>query len=202
MIDEIVLATRNKHKISEIKEILKGIPVKISSLDTYPEVPEVVEDGETLDENAVKKAREVSLFLSKWSLADDTGLEVEFLNGEPGVFSARWAGPGCTYEDNNNKLLKLMKNVPAGRRKAIFRTVIALSDPKGNFMYVEGRIDGAVTEKLSGKNGFGYDPVFFVPELNKTLAEMSTEEKNSVSHRSRALEKAKALILEKINSKS
>lgn len=198
---EIVLATRNKHKVEEIKHILKGIPVKVSSLDEYPGTPEVIEDGETLDDNAAKKAREVALHLKKWTLADDTGLEVEFLNGEPGVYSARWAGPGCTYEDNNKKLHTLMKNVSKEKRKAAFRCVIALSDPEGNFQCVEGRIDGLIAENISGENGFGYDPMFLVPELGKTFAELGWEEKNSLSHRYRALSKMKILIVDLLGKK-
>ena len=202
MIDEIVLATRNKHKVAEIKHILQGIPVKISSVDDYPGTPEVIEDGETLDENAAKKAREVALHLKKWALADDTGLEVAFLNNEPGVYSARWAGEGCTYADNNKKLLNLLKNVSKEKRKAAFRCVIALSDPEGNFQCVEGRIDGEIAEELSGKNGFGYDPMFLVPKLSKTFAELDWEEKNNISHRSRALNKMKAKIEQLVSSKS
>lgn len=194
MTEEIVLATRNKHKISEIRDILKGLDVKITSLAEYPDMPEVVEDGDTLEHNASKKAREIALHLGKWALADDTGLEVAYLNGEPGVYSARWAGPGCNYLDNNRKMLEKMKGVPAGKRHAEFRTVIALSDPSGKVSTVDGSISGVIAEKMAGTNGFGYDPVFIEPASGKTFAEMTASEKNAVSHRAKALVKARELI--------
>lgn len=194
MTEEIVLATRNKHKISEIKDILKGLDVRITSLAEYPDMPEVVEDGDTLEHNAAKKAREIALHLGKWALADDTGLEVAYLNGEPGVYSARWAGPGCNYLDNNKKMLEKMKGVPAGKRQAEFRTVIALSDPSGKVSTVDGSISGVIAEKMAGTNGFGYDPVFIEPASGKTFAEMTASEKNAVSHRAKALVKTRELI--------
>lgn len=191
---ELVLATGNKHKVIEIKDILKNLPVKILSLTDFRRTPKVVEDGETLKENAAKKAREVAVYLKKWSLADDSGLEVEYLAHAPGVYSARFAGPGCTYLDNNKKLLKLMKGVPARNRKAKFRCVIALSDPKGNVQTVEGNIDGIIDGRMKGKNGFGYDPVFYISKYRKTFAQMSSDLKNKISHRSKALQKSKSLI--------
>ncbi len=192
--NEIVLATRNKHKVQEIRDILRGIPVRVLSLDSFPGVPDVTEDGATLEENAVKKATTVARHLKKWTLADDTGLEVERLGGEPGVFSARWAGPGCTYEDNNRKLLERLEGVPERDRAARFRCVIALADPAGKVWSVEGKVDGTITEHPRGDHGFGYDPVFLVPALRKTFAELGSGTKNSISHRACALNKAKQLI--------
>ena len=149
-------------------------------------LPEVVEDRPTLEGNAEKKAVETALASGAWALADDTGLEVEALGGAPGVISARWAGPGCTYADNCAKLLRELKGVPAPKRGAAFRTVMALSDPSGRAERVEGRLDGAIAEKESGSGGFCYDPLFLLPD-GRTLAELGPDEKNGVSHRGRAL---------------
>jgi XTP/dITP diphosphohydrolase len=131
-IDEIILATGNKHKVFEIKDILKDLGIAVKPMIEFDKYPEVVEDGNTLEENAVKKAAEVAKFFNKWALADDTGLEVAYLNGAPGVYSSRYAGEDCSYDDNNQKLLKALSGVPSEERKAKFRCVIALSDPKGN----------------------------------------------------------------------
>jgi XTP/dITP diphosphohydrolase len=191
---EIVLATRNKHKVEEIANILKGCPVKILSLDNFKDVPDVIEDKPTLKGNAVKKAKSVAICLKKWALADDTGLEVEYLKGEPGVYSARFAGPGCTYDDNNRKLLGLLKGVPKSKRRAQFRCVIALSDAKGRTKTVEGNICGYICRKAKGKKGFGYDPIFFVPGYKKTFAQLRMRDKNKISHRGKALNKARELI--------
>lgn len=196
---EIVLATGNKHKVKEIKDILKEMPLKVLSIADFKNVPEVVEDGATLEDNAVKKAKTAALFLKKWVLSDDTGLEVEYLNGEPGVYSARWAGPGCSYEDNNKKLLNMLKDVPEKKRKACFKCVIAISDPEGRVITAEGKIDGIISTEISGTNGFGYDPLFFVPSQKKTFAELSSEVKNKISHRANALIEAKKIILKLIN---
>jgi len=195
---EIVLATRNKHKVSEISKILKGAGVKIIPLYAFKDAPEVEEDATTLLGNASKKARTIALYLKKWALADDTGLEVERLGGEPGVFSARWAGPGCSYADNNRKLLERLKGVPPSGRGAAFRCVIALSSPTGKVSAVEGKISGLIAGTQRGKKGFGYDPLFLVPGRGKTFAQLSAEVKNKISHRARALNKAKKLIEQKI----
>ncbi len=195
---EIVLATNNKHKIKEISDILKDFPVKIIPLSKFKDIPEVIEDGKTLEENAEKKARTIALKTKKWSLADDSGLEVNFLNSEPGVYSARWAGEHCSYEDNNKKLLNHLNGVPKSKRKAKFRTVIALADPRGRTSTVEGSIYGFITEIMLGSNGFGYDPLFLPSGHNKTLAQLSSEKKNKISHRAIALRKAKKLIESKL----
>ena len=191
---ELVLSTRNKHKIAEITDILKDFPVKVVSLENFKNVPRIIEDGKNLEENAIKKASVVAKRLKKWVLADDTGLEVDYLDGRPGVYSARWAGPGCSYADNNRKLLKLLRAVPKNKRKAKFRCVIALSDPEGSTKTVEGMILGYIAKKVKGENGFGYDPVFVVPKYKKSFSELSTAVKNKISHRSKALQKAKKLI--------
>lgn len=195
---ELILATGNVHKVEEISAILKGLPVTILSLAELPKPPKVVEDGDTLEENAVKKARTVALRYGKWALADDTGLFVDFLDGEPGVYSARWAGPGCTYADNNRKLLKELQGAPRSKRTASFRCVIALASPAGRTWTVEGSIKGIIDEKIKGSLGFGYDPLFYVPRCRKTFAELSSKIKNTISHRALALKKARKLISQKL----
>ena len=190
----LVLATGNRHKAEEIRALLEDLPLRILTLEDFPDFPGVEEDGETCQANALKKAHETALFTGRWTLADDTGLEIEVLGGRPGVFAARYAGEHATYEENCRKLLGEMKAIPAEKRMARFLTVMALSDPKGNTELVQGMLEGTITEKFYGNQGFGYDPVFFVPETGKTLAEMTLKEKNQISHRARALQKAKELL--------
>jgi len=177
----LVLGTGNRHKVQEIRAFLADLPLEIKTLEDFPDCPEVVEDGETCQANAIKKAREMAAFTHHWTLADDTGLEVEALGGRPGVFAARYAGENATYADNCQKLLKDMQGVPAGKRAARFLTVLALSNPEGTVDVVEGILEGTITETFYGSQGFGYDPVFSVPGLGKTLAEISLAEKNSSS---------------------
>ncbi len=198
---KLVIATRNKDKFKEIKEILKGIPeeIEIVSLFDFPNFPKIVEDGKTLEENAIKKAKTAQELLKLPTIGEDTGLEVEYLNGAPGVYSARFAGPGCSYSDNNEKLLSLLEGVPFEKRKAKFRCVVCFSQPSGEIKIVEGAIDGFISTEPKGTNGFGYDPVFFVPEYKKTFAELPSEIKNKISHRAKAFQKAKEILLEFIN---
>lgn len=191
----VVLATRNQHKIKEILAIFSDTPIKFVTLDEFPGAPEVVEDGKTCEENARKKAYQIAKFTKTIALADDSGLEVDFLDGAPGVISARFAGANCSFTDNNNKLLKLLKGVPTEHRKACFRSVIALAVPKGATRTVEGRLDGYITDRIRGDEGFGYDPVFLVPEHGKTLAEMGPTMKNSLSHRYKALQAIRPVLL-------
>jgi len=191
---EIVLATRNKNKVKEIKKILNGINASLLSLDDFPGCPEVVEDGETLEANAKKKALVVSQYTKKLSLAEDTGLEVEALGGAPGIHSARFAGDNCTYEDNNKKLLKVMEKLSLGERRAKFRCVAALAKPDGEVVTCEGVCEGIIDFEMKGESGFGYDPLFLLPEYGKTFAEIGEEMKNKISHRARALAKIKKII--------
>lgn len=181
-----MLATRNAHKADEIARLLSGTGVEVTTMAAFPGVPETVEDRPDLEGNAEKKAVEAARAVGAWALADDTGLEVEALGGAPGVISARWAGPGCSYADNCAKLLKELASVPAARRGARFRTVMALSSPEGRTESVEGRLDGAIAPAPRGDGGFGYDPLFVLPD-GRTLAELGMEEKNALSHRGRAL---------------
>ena len=190
----IILATRNQHKTKEIKKILADPQIEILTLKDFPDVSEVEETGKTLEENAILKAVVVYNATGIPALADDSGLEVDILDGAPGVMSARFAGPGCSYEDNNLKLLGLLKGIPEERRGASFRCVVALALSSDDIRVVEGRVRGFITHKEIGENGFGYDPVFFYPELDKTFAKLKPEEKNRISHRGIAFRKAIELI--------
>jgi len=192
---KVVLATRNQGKIKEIMAIFNDVPIEFLTLDSFPGSPDVVEDAQTLEGNAQKKAYEIAVFTQNIALADDSGLEVEFLDGMPGVISARYAGKGCTYSDNNQKLLNALKGVPTEHRKARFRSIIALAVPGGATMTVEGRLDGYITDRPRGTEGFGYDPVFLVPEVGKTLAEIGPTQKNGLSHRYKALQAIRPTLL-------
>jgi len=188
----LVLATRNWDKVREMREVLAGCGWEILSLEDFPEAPEVVEDGATVAANAIKKAVTIARHTGLVALADDTALEVDALGGAPGVCSSRYAGPGATYADNVRKLLRDLDGVPEERRTARFRCVIAIAAERVET--VEGVCEGLITAAPRGTNGFGYDPVFLVPSMGKTFAEMSSEQKHSVSHRGQALRKAKELL--------
>jgi len=181
----IVIATRNKGKTAEIREMLKGFPVNIKNLDDFGPIPEIEEDGDTFDENAYKKASVTARILGIPALADDSGLLVESLDGAPGVHSARYAGEKATDKQRGEKLLGEMKGKT--NRKAAFECVISIAVPSGPALTYEARCEGLITEEPAGQNGFGYDPVFFFPELNKTFAELTRTEKSRVSHRGKAL---------------
>ncbi len=204
---EILLATRNKDKAKEIAALFSGLDVELSTLDDFPDAPVTVEDGETLEANALKKAREIRDLTGHTALADDTGLEVDALGGAPGVFAARYAGEGASYADNCRKLLREMTDVPHGQRQARFRTVMALAlSPadtarlalffarhpearrKGSVdcLVAEGMLPGEIAAGERGASGFGYDPVFIDAATGRTLAEMTPAEKNATSHRYRA----------------
>lgn len=189
-----MLATRNPDKGGELAALLKDLGIRIRTLAEFPDAPEVVEDGDTCEANAVKKAVTIARHTKLSAAADDTGLMVEALGGRPGVHAARYAGDGATYGDNYRKLLHELAGVPREQRGARFVTVAALADPSGKVEVVEGVLDGQITEAPAGTKGFGYDPVFFVPELGKTLAQLMPEEKNRISHRGRAFAKLKELL--------
>ena len=187
---EIVLATRNKKKIEEIKRIAVDLPITILSLDNFPNCHETVEDRDTFEENAVKKAVEVCQCTGKPALADDSGLEVDALNGAPGVYSARYAGgTGGNDIRNYEKLLAELKDVPDAKRGAQFVCCIALSFPDGTVKTFFGYTKGCIGRVPRGKTGFGYDPVFIPENHKRTFAEMTGSEKDSLSHRGKALEK-------------
>ena len=181
----IVLATRNKGKIKEFQEILKDYPVDLKSLADFGPIPEAVEDGETFDDNAYKKALFTAKILGLPAISDDSGLTVEVLDGRPGVYSARYAGENATDQDNIAKLLKEMEGVT--NRKAAFECVISIAVPAGPSLTYEGRCEGEISTEPQGEGGFGYDPVFYYPGFGKTFAQATMAEKNKISHRGKAL---------------
>lgn len=195
-LQEIVVATQNVGKIKEISRAMEHLPVKIIPLSDCGSFPEPVEDGATFAENAMIKARYYASLTGKPCLADDSGLEVDVLGKAPGVYSARYAGEGATDEDNNRKLLQALEGVPATERLGRFRCVLALFDLQGVVLTATGVCEGVILLQAEGDQGFGYDSLFFVPALNKTLAQVTVEEKNSISHRGQALKKLAAKIRE------
>ena len=196
MIRELVLATRNQHKVEELVALLGDLGVTIRTLDEFPDAPDVVEDGDTCEANAVKKARAIAEFTGLPAVADDTGLEVDALGGRPGVYAARYAGEDATYEDNCRKLLQDLMGVPREQRTARFLTIAAIALPSDGIRVAQGTLEGAIAEEASGTLGFGYDPVFLIPELGKTLAQLSADQKNRISHRAKAFTQAKGLLQE------
>jgi XTP/dITP diphosphohydrolase len=190
---KIVLGTKNRGKLRELKSLLRGAKVRVLSLKNFPACRDVHENGRTFESNARKKAAFYSRHTKLPALADDSGLMVHPLNGKPGVYSARFAGSGCTYADNNRKLLRLLKGKK--NRRAKFVSVIAVYD-KGKFIQaVKGECRGRIAFEEKGKNGFGYDPVFIPDGFSKTFAELPPRIKNKISHRGRALHLAKKVIL-------
>lgn len=194
---ELLLATTNEGKIREIKQMLKGLRLKILLLKDFPDLPKIKEEGITFRENALCKAKEFSELTCRLTLADDSGLEVEALGGKPGVYSARFAGEGASDEENNRKLLKLLGDIPLPERKAHFRCVIAIVNPQGGIKEAEGKCSGLIGFKPQGRFGFGYDPLFIIPEYKRTFGQLSPFIKNKLSHRYQALKKVRK-ILEKM----
>jgi len=184
----IIFATKNNHKMKEIREILDGLGYEILSMTEAGVDIEVVEDGTTFEENALIKSRTIRDFVKDAIvLSDDSGLEVDYLNGEPGIYSARWMGEDTSYDIKNQKLLDLLEGVPEEERSARFVCALAAAFPDGTDKVVRGTIEGIVGYQIAGENGFGYDPIFFVPEYKCTTAEMTPEQKNEISHRGKAL---------------
>jgi XTP/dITP diphosphohydrolase len=195
---KLILATNNIHKIAEMQAILEGLDLEILSARDFPDFPEAEETGETLVENAALKALAVWNKYHLPAVADDTGLEVDYLGGAPGVYSARFAGPACSFADNNRKLLSLLNNVPDEERNARFRCVISFIDHKGELYSVQGILEGSIAAFPRGKQGFGYDPVFVVKGTGKTLAEYPASEKNRISHRNLALARIRPIIIQSL----
>lgn len=195
----IILSSGNKHKVSEIKDILKDMPFEVISKDDlgYNDF-DVEEDGTTLEENALKKATELHKLTKGIVIADDTGLFVDELNGDPGIYSARYAGEPTSDKNNRELLLKNLENVPFEKRTAYFKTVIAIVLEDGSKMTAEGKVAGMISFEEKGKNGFGYDSLFLAEDTGRTFAEMTDYEKNQISHRARALQNLKKRLEEYI----
>ena len=194
MNNRLLFATRNWHKKDELAHMLAGLNIQVLTLNDVAPLPEIEEDGLTFEDNAVKKARVTAAQSGCICLADDSGLEVDALDGQPGVFSARFAGPDANDRKNNEKLLRLLSNVEVGRRTARFVCVIAISDPAGNTSTVKGICPGRIGLRPKGEGGFGYDPLFIPDGFDLTFAELSPQEKNNISHRGMALRKAIPII--------
>ncbi len=190
---KIILATHNKHKIEEIKTILSDLPLQVLTLNDFPNVPPLKEEGTTFQENSLQKAQTVYERTKIPALADDSGLEVFYLNGRPGVVSARYAGEGATDEANNQKLLSQMLGVAPRRRRAQFRAVLTLLGD-GTVETTEGICSGMLAESPRGTNGFGYDPIFLPAGFSRTYAELTAMEKNTISHRAKALAAMKDVL--------
>ena len=200
MPDKLVIASGNKGKVAEIRELLAELPLEILSLEDYPKAPGVVEDGESFFVNALKKARILAEYTGLTVLADDSGLEVEILQGAPGIRSARYAGEGATDEDNNRRLLAELAGLPPEARRAAFCCVLVFYRPNGTFERFTGRWSGIITDTPRGDNGFGYDPLFFLPERGLTVAELSREEKNRYSHRAQAVLALKNFLRQEVGN--
>ena len=187
MMRDLVVATRNHGKLMEIREILKGAPFKVLGLDAYPDAPEVDEDVDSFAGNAEKKALTIADYTGCLTLADDSGLVVEALDGAPGVLSARFSGEDATDTSNNHKLLEMLSGVEASDRHAAFHCAMVLADPDGGTVHFSGVFKGVILEQMQGDGGFGYDPLFYVPDHGLTLAQLPMEIKNRISHRGQAL---------------
>ena len=191
----LVIGTGNTHKVQEIAPLLmeSGLPLDLREASRYGRF-EPVEDGGTLEENALIKARAAQELSGEWALADDTGLEVDVLGGRPGIYAARYAGPGCTFADNIHKLLGEMQGVPPERRTARFACVIALCVPGQEPRFFRGECPGSIASSPRGSGGFGYDPVFTIAGLEKSFAELTTSEKNGISHRALAVKQLRRAL--------
>jgi XTP/dITP diphosphohydrolase len=191
MTKELLVATRNGGKVREIQELLNEYGIKVTSLWDYPDMPEIVEDGKTFEANAAKKALIIAKHTGRIVMGEDSGLEVKALGYRPGIYSARYSGEDATDEENNQKLLEELKNVPRSKRQARYRSFIALANPQGVIGVVDGKCNGLIAFEPKGTNGFGYDPLFIIPSYNKTFGQLSPAIKAKISHRARALWKFK-----------
>lgn len=191
---ELVVATRNRGKLKEIQAHLDGVVGTVRCAADFPGFPETIENGTTFQENALKKAREAMLFTGLPALADDSGLVVDALNGRPGVYSARFAGEGVSDADNNRRLLEELAGVPAGHRQAAFVCALAFVTPAGVERLFDGKVGGVILMSLRGNGGFGYDPLFQVDGFDRTMAELTLQEKNDISHRGQALQSFRAFL--------
>lgn len=195
----ILIATTNRGKLREVRRILADLGVRLADLDDFPGLAVPIEDGDSFQDNATMKALHYSRLTGCLTLADDSGLEVDALNGAPGVRSARYAGPESDPAANNAKLVALLASVPPAKRTARFRCVAALAEPSGIVATTSGVLEGLIITKARGTNGFGYDPHFLIPDRNQTTAEMPTDVKNSISHRGTALAAMRELLTKYLN---
>lgn len=191
---DIVLATRNPGKVEELKALLADMDVNVLSLRDFPDMPEIEETGETFAANAEIKATTVARITGRLTLADDSGLEVDALGGRPGVQSARFGGAGASDRDKYLKLLGLLQGVPDEARTARFRAAVCIATPEGETVIVEGACEGVIAREPAGEGGFGYDPVFYIPECGQTMAEVPSDVKNRMSHRAKAMQLAKRVL--------
>ena len=191
---QLVVATRNKKKLSEIREILKGINLDLLCIDNYKNAPQVLENGKSFKENAAKKAVKLARFTGKLCLGEDSGLCVDALDGAPGIYSARFSGRDKSDLKNNLKLLRLLKDLPLNKRKARYVCAVALADKSGLLGVVEGFCSGLIALESKGSAGFGYDPLFYIPKYKKTFAQLGEKIKHKMSHRYYALKKARRII--------
>ena len=195
MLQTLVLGSRNRKKLEEIKEILGDLTIKLSDLSPWPDAPEVIEDGKTFEENARKKATEMARHLNSWVLGEDSGLVVPALNGRPGIYSARYAGKQGDDAANNARLLAELSLLPEAERAAYYVCTAVLANPAGEVqVVVEGRCHGVIISEARGTGGFGYDPLFLIPEYHRTFGELSSRVKHALSHRARALEKLRPIL--------
>lgn len=196
---KIILATKNKGKVADFEKLTENMNIEvISFLDEEINFPDVVEDGETFEENSVKKALEIAKYTGMITVSDDSGLCVEALDGAPGIYSARYSGENATDSKNIDKLLEEMKNIPQGERQAKFVSVVSIAKPDGTVQSFRGEVEGEIIFERKGTNGFGYNPVFFSYELQKTFGEATMEERVTVSHRARAFRELKEEVLNKL----
>ncbi len=194
MTAKLIVATKNKKKLEEIKEILKGLKLKVSSLSDYPGAPRIIENRKTFSQNAAKKALKIARYTGKLTLGEDSGLEVCALGGKPGIYSSRFSGSDKSDPKNNAKVLRLLGNLPLKERKANYTCAVALADKDGVIASVEGRCYGLIGFAPQGNFGFGYDPLFIIPKYKKTFGQLGPKIKHKISHRYRALKKARKII--------
>jgi XTP/dITP diphosphohydrolase len=199
---EILIATKNQGKLKEIRELFRGLDLKVTSLSDYSGCPEIIEDGKTFQENAVKKAMVIARHTQKLVVGEDSGLEVRALDNRPGIFSSRFSGPGATDKKNNAKLLRLLSSVPFSKREARYRCCVALADGDNLITVVEGSCRGRIAQRPQGPNGFGYDPLFYLLRYRKTFGELDPQIKARISHRARAFRKLKLLLRQYLSSHS
>jgi XTP/dITP diphosphohydrolase len=192
---ELVIATKNRKKLREIRQLLDGYKVKLYCLDDFPGAPNIKENGKTFQENAVKKAMRITQFTQKLTLGEDSGLEVKVLKGAPGIYSSRFGGWPKDDEKNNRKLLRLLKGLPLSKRKAVYKSAVAVAGKEGLIKVVEGKCSGLIGYTARGKYGFGYDPLFIIPKYKKTFAELGEKIKHTMSHRGQAFRKIKKTLI-------